>query len=101
MNRQEPYLDPALTIQDLANQLNMDVRELSPLINHHLHQNFYDFINNYRLNKACEILKNPNERNLTILEILYRVGYNSKSSFNTSFKKQTGLTPTDFRKKYL
>ena len=43
-------------------------------------------------------LKNPLKKELTVLEILYEVGFNSKSSFNTSFKKYTGKTPTDFRK---
>ena len=71
--------------------------DLSVLINHHLNQHFFDFINEYRIQKAMQILKNPSKKKLTILEILYEVGFNSKSSFNTAFKKHTNQTPTEFR----
>jgi YesN/AraC family two-component response regulator len=97
MTEQEPYLDPSLTIQELANRINMPVRDLSVLINHHMNQHFFDFVNEFRIQKAMEILKNKSKNHLTILEILYEVGFNSKSSFNTSFKKYTTLTPTDYR----
>ncbi len=97
MMDQEPYLDPSLTIQDLANQINIPVRELSVLINLHMNQHFFDFVNEYRIQKAMTILKNQSKHHLTILEILYEVGFNSKSSFNTSFKKYTQLTPTVYR----
>ncbi|MEO8533698.1 MAG: helix-turn-helix transcriptional regulator [Flavobacterium sp.] len=97
MSDQEPYLDPSLTIQQLSNQINMPVRDLSVLINHHMKQHFFDFVNEYRIQKAMGILKNESKNNLTVLEILYEVGFNSKSSFNTSFKKYTALTPTAYR----
>ncbi|SES29514.1 helix-turn-helix domain-containing protein [Pedobacter rhizosphaerae] len=93
----EPYLDSSLTIQDLAKQLKMPIKDLSALINLYINKHFFDFINEYRIEKAKEILKDPLQKELTILEILYQVGFNSKSSFNTSFKKHTGKTPTDFR----
>lgn len=93
----EPYLEPSLTIQELAKQVNIPVRDLSVLINHHMNQHFFDFINGYRIQKAMQILKNPSKNKLTILEILYEVGFNSKSSFNTAFKKHTYQTPTEFR----
>jgi AraC-like DNA-binding protein len=100
MQNHEPYLNPELTIQHLAGQLKMNPRELSLLINQQLNQNFYDFIAKYRVEKAKELLILDGDKKLTILEILYQVGFNSKSSFNTSFKKFTGLTPTDFRKQH-
>ncbi|TDE53089.1 AraC family transcriptional regulator [Flavobacterium sp. GT3P67] len=93
----EPYLEPSLTIQELSKQVNMPIRDLSILINHHINQHFFDFINEYRIQKAMQILKNPSKSKLTILEILYEVGFNSKSSFNTAFKKHTNKTPTEFR----
>lgn len=99
MIEEEPYLEPSLTIQDLADQIKMPVRDLSILINNHLDRHFFDFVNEYRIEKAMKILKDPAKSNLTILEILYEIGFNSKSSFNTSFKKHTNLTPTEFRKK--
>ncbi|WP_198173023.1 helix-turn-helix domain-containing protein [Hymenobacter ginkgonis] len=97
MEQAEPYLDPDLTIQDLATQLHLPVRELSVLINHHLGQHFFDFVNEYRITKAMRLLKDTAPPQATVLEILYAVGFNSKSSFNTSFKKRTGLTPTQYR----
>jgi len=97
MVEKEPFLEPSLTIQELANQVEIPVRELSVLINHHINQHFFDFVNEYRIKKAMTILKDPIKKELTILEILYEVGFNSKSSFHTSFKKYTNQTPTEFR----
>ncbi len=93
----ELYLDPSLTIQELSRQIVMPVRDLSLLINRHSNQHFFDFINEFRIEKAKQLIKDPSNRQLTILEILYQVGFNSKSSFNTAFKKFTGQTPTEYR----
>ncbi|OXA92383.1 helix-turn-helix domain-containing protein [Flavobacterium hercynium] len=97
MKEKEPFLDPSLTIQELSNQINIPVRDLSILINHQMDQHFFDFVNEYRIQKAMHILKDQSKNQLTVLEILYEVGFNSKSSFNTSFKKYTNLTPTAYR----
>lgn len=97
MTEKEPFLDPSLTIQELANQISIPVRDLSILINHHIDQHFFDFVNEYRIQKAMGILRDKSKNQLTVLEILYEVGFNSKSSFNTSFKKYTNLTPTAYR----
>ena len=97
MIEKEPFLDPSLTIQELSNQINIPVRDLSVLINHKMDQHFFDFVNEYRIQKAMHILKDQSKSQLTVLEILYEVGFNSKSSFNTSFKKYTNLTPTAYR----
>ena len=93
----ESYLEPSLTIQDLAKQVSIPVRDLSILINHHMNQHFFDFINEFRIQKSMQILKDTSKSKLTILEILYEVGFNSKSSFNTAFKKYTNQTPTEFK----
>jgi len=98
MIEEKPFLNPALTIQDVAAALQIPVRDLSLLINHKLEQHFYDFVNTYRIENAMDILKDSTKSKLTILEILYDVGFNSKSSFNTAFKKHTGNTPTAYRK---
>ena len=97
MVEKEPFLEPSLTIQELADQVNIPVRDLSVLINHHLNKHFFDFVNEYRVKKAMTILKDPTKKEVTVLEILYEVGFNSKSSFHTSFKKYTNQTPTAFR----
>ncbi|PZU91381.1 MAG: AraC family transcriptional regulator [Chryseobacterium sp.] len=98
MVEKKPYLDSSLTIQDLSEQVKMPVKDLSTLINLYMDKHFFDFVNEYRIERAMQILKDPSQKELTVLEILYQVGFNSKSSFNTSFKKYTGKTPTDYRK---
>lgn len=99
MQNSKPYLEPELTLEQLASQLSMKPRVLSQMINEILGQNFFDFINRYRIDEASLLLTNPKDKKITILEVLYGVGFNSKSSFNTLFKKYTGLTPTEYRKK--
>lgn len=94
---EKPFLEPTLTIQQLAKQLEMPIKDVSILINHYLGQHFFDFVNGYRIDKAIEILEDPSQMELTILEILYQVGFNSKSSFHTSFKKRTKMTPLKYR----
>lgn len=98
MREKEPFLEPALTIQELASQIDLPQKELSVLINHHIGQHFFDFVNDYRIQKAMKILQDPTKTAFTVLEILYEVGFNSKSSFNTAFKKHTNQTPTEYRK---
>ena len=101
MEDEKPYMNPNLTIYKLAEELNMPTKDLSLLINHDMNQHFFDFVNSFRIEKAMEILQDPEQQELTVLEILYEVGFNSKSSFNTAFKKYTGKTPTEYRKNYL
>lgn len=98
MADKKPFLNSSLTIQDVSNDIEIPVRDLSLLINHQLGQHFYDFVNAYRIESAMEILKDATKSKVTVLEILYEVGFNSKSSFNTAFKKHTGNTPTAYRK---
>ncbi len=95
---QKPYLDAGLTLHQLARQLNMEDRDLSVLINRVLKKHFFDFVNSYRIEHAMKLLRDPDNKELTILEVLYDVGFNSKSSFNTAFKKHTSQTPSDYRK---
>ncbi len=96
-----PYLDPYLSLKDLAEQLDIPPRQLSNLINQGLGKNFMTLINEKRIALAQQRLLDPKHQEKTILEIMYEVGFNSKSSFNTLFKKHTGLTPTSYRKKHL
>lgn len=100
MKSEKPYLDPSLSLQKLARQLSTPPHDLSLLINHQIGQHFFDFINEYRIRQAQSILIDPAQRAKTILEIMYEVGFNSKSSFNTAFKKHTDLTPSAYRKKF-
>ncbi|MGD1946791.1 MAG: helix-turn-helix domain-containing protein [Croceivirga sp.] len=98
MELEKPHLDFELTLEKLAKLTKVSEKELSLTINHHLNQHFFDFINQYRINEAKSILSNPKMEKKTILEILYAVGFNSKSSFYSAFKKVTGQTPLDYRR---
>jgi AraC-like DNA-binding protein len=96
MKKEKPYLSPAVSLSILADQLDISSKHLSQVINENLGRNFYDFINQYRVEEAkIKIQKNSNK---TFLEILYDVGFNSKAVFNNSFKKHTGMTPREFKK---
>lgn len=92
------FINPKLTLKDLAIQTGHSERAISYVINDAMADNFYDLINNYRIEAAKQILVTNRDPKLTILEVLYQVGFNSKSSFNTQFRKKTGLTPTEFRR---
>lgn len=93
----KPYLDPDLTLNDLAEKLELSPRELSIILNSEFKLNFFSFVNKYRIKEAEQLLADKTNKK-TILEILYQVGYNNKSAFNRVFKEYTGFTPTEFRK---
>ncbi len=93
------YKDPNLTIKLLASKLLISPRSLSQIINNQLNTNFYEFINEYRIKEAQQMLSAPGDHQESILEVAYEVGYNSKSAFNRAFKNFTGMTPSEFRKK--
>lgn len=98
MQAAKPFLEPELTLDELANQLSVKSKLLSQTINELLQQNFFEFINSYRIEEAKRLLNNPKDKKITVLEVMYEVGFNSKSSFNTLFKKATGVTPSEFKK---
>ncbi|MFZ5518658.1 MAG: helix-turn-helix domain-containing protein [Candidatus Zhuqueibacterota bacterium] len=98
MDSQKPYLEPGLTIDDLSEQLAIPVWKLSQVINYSFQQNFFNFINSYRIQEVKQKLIDPQNNRKTILEILYETGFNSKSTFNDVFKKTTGKTPKEFRR---
>ncbi len=101
MEEEKPFLDSTLSLHGLARKLKIGSRELSILINSQLNQNFYDFVNQYRIEYAKQMLSNAQFADHTILEIMYESGFNSKSSFNTVFRKFTRQTPSQFRKQQL
>ena len=94
----KPYTQPHLTLSEVAEQLSIPSRHLSYTINRYFNKNFFDIISDHRINEAKRMLKDPNNKKKSILEICYDVGFNSKASFNSLFKKKTGLTPSQFRK---
>ncbi|HJQ31290.1 MAG TPA: AraC family transcriptional regulator [Pyrinomonadaceae bacterium] len=98
MKTEKPYLDGDLTLQKLAKALAISPHHLSQTINEHLNQNFFDFINAYRIEEAKRMLLDPAKKHYSILAVSEEVGFNSKSAFNTAFKKHVRMTPSEFRK---
>ena len=95
---EEPYLDTSLTLRKLASDLAMHPNQLSWLINHEFNKNFNEFINHYRVEAFKRISKDPNNSHITLIGLAYDSGFNSKTVFNTFFKKETGLTPMQYLK---
>ncbi len=93
------YLDPELSLPKLARQLGCSTHELSFLINHGFGKNFYQLINRYRVQESQRLLLDPQFSHLNILAIGFESGFNSKTTFNTAFKNQTGMSPAEFRGK--
>ena len=94
---QKPYLEPSLSLDELAENVSIPSHHLSQILNTCFNKNFFDFINSYRIKESERLLSEQDTYRKTILEILYETGFNSKSVFNTAFKKHTGMTPTQFR----
>lgn len=95
MQSEKPYRQENITINKLAVITGIPSRQLSQIINQRLNQNFFDFINSHRIKDAQEQLESPDVR---VSEVMYEVGFSSRSSFNTAFKKYTGMTPSQYRK---
>lgn len=99
METHKPFLNPEITLESLANEISVNPRILSQIINETFKKNFKSYILEYRIKESMQILADSKYRNLTILEILYQVGFNSKSAFNNQFKLFTNLTPIEYRSK--
>ena len=100
MENEKPYLNPDLNINTLAGALKVSEKTISQTINHIIGTNFSDYINSYRIEYARLKLELDIERLLSIKEIMYDVGFNSRSVFNSAFKKKTGLTPSEYQKSH-
>jgi AraC-like DNA-binding protein len=98
MEREKLYLEPDLSLEKLAKQLDTGKHHVSQVINEHLNVNFFEYINQLRISEACRLLAEKTKSDLHVIEVAYAVGYNNKVSFNSAFKKATGMTPTHYRK---
>ncbi len=98
MMEKERYLDSDLNLIGLAKDLNITSHQLSYVINKGYSENFFQFVNKYRVEKAKRMLADDSKNNLSILGLAFESGFSSKTSFNTTFKKMTGQTPTEFKK---
>jgi AraC-like DNA-binding protein len=99
MEQEKLYQEPELTLNHLANKLKIPTYQVSQSLNEGMKKNFYDLVNGYRVEEAKRLLLDPKNGNYTILSVGFEAGFNSKTTFNTVFKKFTGLTPTEFKEK--
>jgi AraC-like DNA-binding protein len=97
MDEEKPHRDSELTLAQLGAKLGITPHNLSQVFNSQLGQSFFDFINKYRVNDVKEAFVDPHKQNLKILAIAFDAGFNSKTAFNTIFKKITGKTPSQYR----
>ena len=101
METKQTYLEEQLTLPQLAQKLAISSSHLSQVINQQFGQNFFDFVNSYRIREAQKRLQDPQYAHYSILGIGLDCGFSSKSSFNRAFKKIVGQTPTQFRQNSL
>ena len=101
MESKKLYKEGDIRLNDLAEKLEIPSHHLSQVINDRLGQNFFEFINSYRVREARKLLKDPDNKDLTILHVAFESGFNNKTSFNRAFKEEIGTTPSKFRKNHI
>ena len=99
MEDRKAFLEPSLTLAMVSEDTFIPIRYLSQIINEFYQMNFCDYLNRYRVEEGKLILSAKNKEKTTILQIAFDVGFNSKSTFNTAFKKHTGMTPSEYIKR--
>jgi AraC-like DNA-binding protein len=99
METVKPYLDRDLSIHELSVMTDIPRHHITQVLNEKHGKNFFTFINEYRVKEVISRFNDPANNNFTILAIAYDSGFNSKTTFNSIFKSQTGLTPSEFREK--
>jgi AraC-like DNA-binding protein len=96
MEQEKWYLNSELTIQDVAEKLKTNKQYISEVINKSFRKNFYDFINDYRIEEFKRLVAQPGSDRMNILGIAFEAGFNSKATFNAVFKKKTSVTPSEY-----
>jgi AraC-like DNA-binding protein len=100
MEDEKPYLNPELNIGDLANSIGVHSHQLSKLINNQLGKNFFEFVNDFRVQEFKRNVTDPKNRHISILGVAMDSGFNSKATFNRIFKNSTGQTPSQFKESF-
>ncbi|MBK1897541.1 helix-turn-helix domain-containing protein [Chryseobacterium paridis] len=98
LNEEKPFINPNLTLNELAELLTVHPNYLSQVINSKENKNFYELINQRRIEEFLNKIVEPESKQYTFLAIAFDCGFNSKTSFNRNFKKYTGVTPTEYQK---
>jgi len=96
LTKESYYTESSLSLNDLAHKLDISPNYLSQIINEKEEKNFFDFINAFRVAEFKRLIAVPTNQQYTLLALAYDCGFNSKSSFNRSFKKHTGFTPSQY-----
>jgi AraC-like DNA-binding protein len=99
VSENKPFLDRNLGINDLSIMTGIPRHHITQVLNERYKKNFFTFINEYRVKEVIEKFSDPRFRHYTILAIAFDAGFNSKTTFNSIFKSQTGLTPSQLREK--
>lgn len=97
MAEEKLYLQPDLTLAELAKNLSIPVNHLSKLINQGMGKNFNDFVNEFRIEEVKRAFNDPSNAQYSILGIAFNCGFNSKATFNRVFKKLTGASPSEYK----
>lgn len=97
MNEEKPFLNPDLSQSDFAANIGISSHHFSEVLHYGFEQNFYNFINSYRVIEAQKLMKDEKYLNAKIIAIAFDSGFKSKTSFNRVFKKYSGQTPSEFR----
>ena len=98
LNNEQIYLNPELSLKQVANMMNEKERNISQAINSAKQRNFKDYINSFRIKHACKLLKS--DKNKPVFEVMFESGFNTKGPFNAAFKKVTGQTPSEYRETF-
>jgi AraC-like DNA-binding protein len=97
MEQEQPYLDPELNLAGLAQRMNLSLHELSELINVGFGENFAQFVNRYRVEESKRLLQSNKHAHLSMVGLAFEAGFNSKTAFNTAFKKKLGISPSQYQ----
>lgn len=98
MEKEKPFLNSNLSIQDLSDNISLPIHTISEVTNGLMGQNFFDYVNNYRVEEFKMLAELPENENIKILNLAFDAGFSSKTSFNIAFKKFTGITPSQYTK---
>lgn len=99
MTDEKVFTDNELGLTQLAQKIDVSIHQLSYLLNKGYGKNFFQYVNSYRVELAKELLLSEQHRHLSVLGIAFEAGFNSKTTFNTAFKKATGLSPSAWQQR--
>jgi len=97
IEKENLFLEPTITLKTISDKLSKNSREVSQSINENAQQNFREFINHYRIEKAKSLLNNLEKKERKMAVIAYDSGFGTVTAFNVAFKKITGITPSAYR----